>query len=44
MGFPSVITFVGPSGQTRVILVVTVDGADVISHTFGPINVGMLMV
>ena len=44
MGFHSVISFVGPSGQTIVIPVVTVDGADVISHTLGAINVGMLMV
>ena len=34
----------GHSGQTRVIPVITVDGADVIRHTIGAINVGMLMV
>ena len=44
MGFHSVINFVGPSGQTRVIPVVTLDCNDVTSHTLGAIDVGMLMV
>ena len=44
MGFHIVSDFVGPSGQTRVIPVITVDDTDVISHTLGTINVGMLMV
>ena len=44
MGFNSVINFVGPSGQTIIIPIVTIDGADVIRHTLGAINVGMLMV
>ena len=44
IGVHSVINFVGPSGQTRVIHVITVDGADVTSHTLGAINVGMLTV
>ena len=44
MGFHIVINLVGPSGQTRVIPVVTVDSADVRSHKYGAINMGMLMV
>ena len=44
MDFHIVINLVGPSGQTRVIPVGTVDGADVRSHKFGAIDVGMLMV
>ena len=44
MDFHSVINFVGPSGQTRVIPVVTVEGAEVKSHTLGAIDVGRLMV
>ena len=43
-GFHSVINFVGPSEQTRIIPVITVHGTDVMSHTLGTINVGMLMV
>ena len=44
MGFCSAINSVGPSGQIIVIPVITVDGADVISHTLGAMNVGMLTV
>ena len=44
MGFHIVINFIGSSGQTRVTPVITVDGADVRSHKFGAIDVGMLMV
>ena len=44
MAFHSVSDFVGPSGQRRVIPVITVDSADMISHTLGAINVGILMV
>ena len=43
-GFHIVINLVGPLGQTRVIPVVTVGGADVRSHKFGEINMSMLMV
>ena len=44
MGFHIVIKLVGASGQARVIPVITADGADVRTHKFGAINVGMLMV
>ena len=44
MGFCTVINFVVSSGQIRVIVVVTVEGADVSIHTFGAIDEGMLMV
>ena len=43
MGFCTVIDFVVFPGQVRVILVVTVAGAEVSIHTFEAIDEGMLM-
>ena len=43
MGFCAVINFVVSPGQMRVILVVTVENAEVSIHIYGAIDEGMLM-
>ena len=43
MGFFTVINFVVSPGQMRVMVVVTVEGADISIHTFGAICDGELM-
>ena len=42
MGFLTVINFVVSPGQVRVIVVVTVEGAEISIHTFVAIDEGML--
>ena len=43
LGFCTVINAVVSSGQMRVILVVTAEGAEVSIHTFQAIDEGMVM-
>ena len=43
IGFHSVMDLVVTSGQMRVILVISAEGAEVIFHAFGATDVGMLI-
>ena len=43
MGFFTVINFIGSPGQMMVIVVVTVEGAEVSIHTFGAVCKGILI-